>query len=87
MNFLIRLNSAGVAEILKSQRVHDDLQRRAAAIAKAANGDAGITDGFLSAADIGQNRARAAVFTATAEAMVAEATKRSLTRALDAGRG
>jgi hypothetical protein len=42
--------------------------------------------GFESDSDVGQNRARAAVWTGTIEAMVAEATDRALTRSIDAGR-
>lgn len=37
--------------------------------------------------DEGRNRARVTVWTATIEARVAEATDRSLTRAIDAARG
>lgn len=57
-----------------------DLERRAQRIAAAAGG------GVEAEASVGPNRARAAAFTATFEAMHDEATNRSLTRALDAGR-
>lgn len=84
---VIRINSKGVEEILKSQRVQADLLRRAEAIASAANSAAGLADGFIAAAETGKSRARASVVTATADAMVAEARDRVLTRAFDAGRG
>ncbi len=86
MSVLIKINSKGVQEILKSARVQEDLKRRADAIAAQANSAAGIVDGFVSGSELGRSRARAYVVTATAEAMVAEATNRTLTRALDAGR-
>lgn len=57
-----------------------DLERRANRIAQSAGA------GVEAEASTGSNRVRAAAFTATFEAMHAEATDRSLTRALDAGR-
>lgn len=76
----IKLNSKGMREILRSQAVLGDLERRAAAIAAAA-GPGHVVEGA-----IGRNRARAAVITATPEAMAGEARDRDLTRAIDAGR-
>lgn len=83
---VIKVNPAAVAQILKSERVQADLARRAAAIAARANESAGIDDGFVVDTEVGPHRARASVVTATAEAMVAEATDRTLTRSIDAGR-
>lgn len=80
----IELNSAGVREILRSGAVLADLTRRANAIANAAGGSAA---GFEVDARVGANRARASVRTATFEARYAEATNRTLTKALGAGRG
>ena len=76
----IELNRDGIAALLKSSEVQDDLRRRAEAIAKQAG------DGFEVDVRVGANRARASVRTATIEAMRAEAESRTLTQALDAGR-
>lgn len=79
-NVTIKLNRKGMRSLLRSQAVLGDLERRAAAIAAAAG------PGHVAEGDIGRNRARAAVITATVEARVAEAKRRNLTRAIDAGR-
>lgn len=79
----IQLNRAGVRQLLRSEEVQADLLRRAEQIAAAAGGEAA---GFETSVVVGRNRARASVITATAEAMVAEARDRTLTRAIDAGR-
>ena len=79
-NVTVRLNSAGVKALLRSPEVLADLEERARRIARAAG------PGFESEGQIGQSRARAAVWTDTFEAMHAEATSRVLTRAIDAGR-
>lgn len=80
MDVTIRLNSAGVRELLRSEAVRADLARRAALIAAAAG------EGFEASSSIGGARARARVHTATFAARKAEAHERALTRALDAGR-
>lgn len=85
--FQFKINSAGVRELLRSAAVQADLKERADRIAAAANAAAGLQDGFIVDTDVGANRARAVVLTATADAMVAEATDRTLTRSIDAGRG
>lgn len=74
------LNRKGVRDLLRSDGVVADMDRRARAIAAAAGTGMEVDSG------VGRNRGRAVVFTATAEAMVAEATNRDLTRAIDAGR-
>lgn len=74
------LNRKGVAALLKSSGVADDMMRRAQAIASAAG------DGMEPSVQIGRTRARASVITATDEAMEAEATTRRLTSAINAGR-
>ena len=74
------LNRKAVRDLLRSAEVKADLERRARSIAAAAG------PGNEMESETGSNRARAAVVTETAEAMHAEATNRSLTRALDAGR-
>lgn len=76
----IVLNRRGVRELLRSQEVRRDLERRAEAIANAAG------PGHLVDSQVGKNRARASVRTDSIDAMIAEATNRNLTRALDAGR-
>jgi hypothetical protein len=84
----IKLNSSEIRKLLqgKSQYsgVREDLERRARAIAAAAGGSEA---GFEVGTNVGPNRARASVVTTTAEAMRAEAEDRTLTRAIDAGRG
>jgi hypothetical protein len=75
----IILNRAAVAHLLK-EAILPDLQRRAANIAAAAG------PGFEVDSAIGKNRARASVRTVTFAARRAEATNRTLSRALDAGR-
>lgn len=76
----VRLNRKGVRELLRSREVLSDLERRANAIAAAAG------EGMEVDSEVGRNRARASVRTATREAVLAEAQQRALTRALDAGR-
>lgn len=82
MAFEFKLNSAGVRQLLRSPEVLDDLEARARRIASAAGPgmevDSGVTSG---------GRARAAVFTATPEAIRNERGRKALTRAIDAGRG
>lgn len=85
---VFKVNSAGVRELLRGAPVQADLKARADRIAAAANADLTSGDtGFVVDVDIGKNRARAVVVTATPEAMNAEATSRTLTRSIDAGRG
>ena len=84
----IRINSAGVKQLLQSQEVQADLQRRANAIAGAAGGEPGDfraeVEVLGGSSKLG--RAMGYVVTATTEARRAEAEDRALTRALDAGR-
>ena len=76
----VELNSEGVRALLRSPEMLADLSARAARIAASAG------EGMVVDADVGRNRARATIFTATFEARHAEATTRALTRAVDAGR-
>ncbi|MGV9364522.1 hypothetical protein [Amycolatopsis sp. NPDC003731] len=76
----LKLNSAGVVELLKSEGVLSDLADRADAIAAAAG------PGFESDWERGPKRARASVRTTDYESRLAEARERALTRAIDAGR-
>lgn len=77
----VQLNRGNVRKLLRSEEVQANLKARADRIAAAAGPgmEAGVT--------VGPNRARTSVITATPEAMLAEATDRKLTRAIDAGRG
>lgn len=78
----LEINDAAFIEILKSPEVQADLLRRGNAIAASAG------DGtFEVAASFTPTRARVSVGTADHTARKSEATTRSLTSALDAGRG
>lgn len=78
----IELHFKGFTELLNSPEVIADMQRRLEAIAAAAG------EGFeVSPARAGGRRARGAVYAATEQAKLAEATGAALTRSIDAGRG
>lgn len=76
----IEMNKDGFQELLKSEPIRADLDRRARAIAAAAG------DGMLARSSIGTTRARAQVITDSLDAKLAEAKDKSLTKAIDAGR-
>lgn len=76
----VQVNGKAVRDLLRSPEVQEDLRGRARRIAAAAG------PGHRVDTDVGRNRARAAVITDTFEARHAEATRRTLTRAIDAGR-
>jgi len=76
----IVINRAGIVELLKSEGVAADLNRRAGAVAAAAG------EGHETDSAVGTRRARASVRTVTGKAVRAEAKDRNLTRAFDAGR-
>ena len=80
MSAKVVLNRKAVRDLLRSEEVRADLARRAEQIAAAAG------DGHRVESGVGRNRARAAVVTDTADARRREATDRSLTAAIDAGR-
>lgn len=78
----IKLNDAALIELLKSPAVMADLMGRAHRIAAAAgDGKWDVTPSHS------PTRARVSVGTGDYKARMAEATNRSLTHALDAGRG
>ncbi|AYN56828.1 hypothetical protein PBI_ANDREW_11 [Arthrobacter phage Andrew] len=77
----IVFKSAGFRRILRSQAVMADLARRGSAIAAAAGEGVGLQR------TMGANRARVTVATETREAAEREATDKTLTRAIGAGRG
>ena len=78
----IKLNRKSIREILQSDDVRADLERRAQAIADAAGGG----EDYEVSSQVGKNRARASVITATYEARAAEAKDRTLSTAIEAGR-
>lgn len=78
----LEINDAVALALLKSPEVRADLLRRANSIARAAGGGKwDVTEGQT------PTRARVSVGTGDHAARSAEASKRALTRALDAGRG
>lgn len=77
----VEMNEAGIGEMLRSPGVLADLRRRADRIAAAGG------PGMEASSMVGHTRARASVITATPDARRAEATRRALTAAVDAGRG
>ncbi len=79
-NIRVEMNRRGVTELLKSAEVQADLERRAKAIAEAAG------PGMEVDVRVGKTRARASVRTETFEAILSEATDKTLTKAIDAGR-
>lgn len=74
------LNGSGFRALLRGPELRGDLMRRGQQIATAAGPGHGVEERTSSA------RARVAVSTNTAEAARAEAKRRTLTRAIDAGR-
>lgn len=76
----IELNHSAVRQLLRSDEVKADLERRAKRIADAAG------PGHDVDVSTGRNRARADVATESFAARYRESTERTLTRAIDAGR-
>lgn len=79
----IQLNSEGIVQLLQSDGVKNDIERRANAVANAAGGE----PDYIADAWVGKDRARGTVRTATHKARVDEAENRTLTRSVDAARG
>ena len=77
----LKFNYAGFDAIRKSPGVQADLKERAERIAAAAG------EGHEVTTRVGAHRARANIVTATHEAREGEATDKTLSSALDAGRG
>ena len=76
----VKLNRRGVRDLLRDGKVGKDLSERGRRIAEAAGPGHAVTR------RMGRSRQRVSVITDTEEAMRSEASKRTLTRALDAGR-
>ena len=79
MGAKVKMNSKGAIAALKDPKVEAELLRRAKLIAASAG------PGMKAESMIGRTRARASVITDTPAAMRAEATNRTLTKALSAG--
>lgn len=82
MPMRIVIHHEAIAELLRGPEIQRDLAARAQRITSAAGGP----PDFEHEAHIGKTRARETVRTATVDGMIAEATNRVLTRAIDAGR-
>jgi len=82
----VELNTAGIRQLLTSDDVLSEVQKRAEAIAAAAGG----APDFEARAAVGPGgalaRAMGYAITASMDGRVAEATNRVLTRSVDAGR-
>jgi uncharacterized protein YqgV (UPF0045/DUF77 family) len=82
---MLKLNYMGFVALRNSPGVIADITSRAQRIAEAAGDGFKVTPVRTNFSITG--RASVRVLTETAEAMVAEATDRTLTQAIDAGRG
>ena len=76
----LELNREGVAALMKSPEVQAELAERGGRVLAAAG------EGHELKASVGRNRARVKVFTRSQHAKNAEAKRRNLTLALEAGR-
>lgn len=82
----VKVNQKILRDLLRSPEVLADLERRAEAIAHAADAAANDPGGHKVDSQTGRKRARASVRTGTPKSMWKEAVHRTLTGALDAGR-
>jgi len=84
-----KINNQGMYDIRRSPKVKADLERRAAAIAKKANDDSGLS-GYKTSSTQGkkkpQGRWRATVITSDSASAVDNAKHNRLLKSLDAGR-
>lgn len=80
--FRLKIEPEGFNQIRRDPAIQADLHRRAEAISAAAGGG----DDYVVIDSPSSTRARVVVVTASPAARQAEATDRTLTRALDAGR-
>lgn len=74
------LNRSGIGQVLKSQALRSELERRAQAIAAASGPE------FAAKSSIGRTRALALAYTASDEGVAAESDRAALSRGIDAGR-
>lgn len=81
----VKLDRQGVLEVLNSQGVHDDIQRRVDAVRNAAN-NAHNSKGYKGDV-IKTDRPHGAVWAADKHACASNAKYNTLMKALDAGRG
>jgi hypothetical protein len=82
----VKINLKGLFALMNDPGVIADLERRAHAIADAANIASESPRGHFVVSDTGKKRARAAVVTGTKKAMRKEAVHATLTKSIDAGR-
>jgi hypothetical protein len=80
---VVKINRAGIRDILRSDGVLKDLERRAEAVAAASSG-ADLT--YEVRSDVGRNRARAAVIAAGARTNAHELAHHDLARTIDHAR-
>lgn len=85
----VKLNLAGFRELRTNTAAQELVRSHAERIKAEADRavDSAAGEPHVVKVDQGRTRARAVVITATAEAMLAEAQDRNLTRAVSAGRG
>ena len=84
MAMVLKLNIPGFVALRNSPEVQADIKARAERIASAAGDGFVVTPVTTNMSRSG--RARVAVITGNADAMLAEANDRALTKAIDAGR-
>ena len=86
----LKHNKEAYYQLRSAPGVRADVERRLAAIAKKANDDSGLADGYRTSSVQGrkkpQGRWRGTVITATAKAIKDNAKTQRLLRSLDAGR-
>lgn len=82
----IKLNSAGIRQLLHEPGVQADLKARAERVAASAGANLNESDGMGITEAGDTKRARYVVITVTNEAKAAEARDRVLTQAIDAAR-
>jgi hypothetical protein len=83
----VKVKNKALVEIMRSFEMLAEVQKRADAIAAAANAEyTGAGEGFVAHSNVHSTRARGTVVTATNQAYAAEAKYGLLTRSMDAGK-
>ena len=83
-NVKVKMNRAGVREVLQSDGVQNDLLARAKAIAASANASSG--GGYAADVIAGKNRARAVVKATDRNSAFDNSRNNTLAKSIDAGR-